>query len=314
MEDNVKWATEIIDQKLELEENEMMKPRFRKMGVIDIDRNEFDQNEENFKPPVNRNLANLKGEDRVRKTSVDLRKEIVDVGGIQNLIEIRKRRQERKKRMSQVVAPEPKPEEEEITGPISPETFLKAAVEGKMNIIERYLEDGGSPDTCDEFKRTALHRASLEGHVEIIKKLIDSGCSINFMDRLDSTAIHWACRGGKLDIVKLLQDNGAEINVKDKVRSTPLHVATRTGHADIVEHLIATGVDINSKDREGDTALHDAVRLNRYKIIKMLIIYGANMMTKNGDGKTPTDLVQQWQSDTREALVKRTNLGSEKQL
>ncbi|KAM4033372.1 ankyrin repeat domain-containing protein 2 [Anomaloglossus baeobatrachus] len=313
MEDNVKWATEIIDQKLELEkENEILKPRFRKIGVIDIDRNEL--NKENCKPPVNRNLTNLQDEDRVRKTSVDLRKEIVDIGGIENFIEIRKRRQERKKKKSQVVAPEPKPEVEEIIEPISADTFMKAAVEGKMNIIEKFLEDGGSPDTCDEFKRTALHRASLEGHIEIIKKLIDSGSTVNFRDRLDCTAVHWACRGGKLDVIKLLQDSGAEVNVKDKVLSTPLHVATRTGHPDIVEHLIATGVDINAKDREGDTALHDAVRLNRYKIIKMLIIYGANMMTKNWDGKTPTDLVQQWQSDTRDVLLKQPNSGSEKQL
>ncbi|XP_075468491.1 ankyrin repeat domain-containing protein 2 isoform X1 [Ascaphus truei] len=313
MEDEVKWATELIDQQLELEQkNEKGKPCYRKIGVIKIDAE--DLKKEKYNQPGNQSVAVLKGDERVRKTSVDLRREIIDVGGIQNLIELRKKRQERQKKKSQTIAPEPEPEPEEIAGPVSAETFLKAAVEGKMNIIEKFLHDGGSADTCDEFKRTALHRASLEGHTEIIKKLLDSGSSVNLRDRLDCTAIHWASRGGRMEVVKLLQDSGAEINLKDKLLSTPLHVATRTGHADIVEHLIATGVDINSKDREGDTALHDAVRLNRYRIIKMLIIYGANMMTKNADGKTPTDLVQQWQADTREALVKRTENGSEKQV
>nr|XP_047916484.1 ankyrin repeat domain-containing protein 2 isoform X6 [Anser cygnoides] len=187
-------------------------------------------------------------------------------------------------------------------GPVEPETFLRAAVQGKIRVIEKFLADGGPPDTCDEFHRTALHRSSLEGHTDILQKLLDSGATVDFRDRLDCTAVHWACRGGHLDAVKLLQDHGADLNLKDKLLSTPLHVATRTGHPDIVEHLIHCGVDINSPDREGDTALHDATRLSRYKIIKMLILHGADMMAKNQAGKTPTELVQQWQTDTRQAL------------
>uniref|UniRef100_A0A669PT47 Ankyrin repeat domain 2 n=1 Tax=Phasianus colchicus TaxID=9054 RepID=A0A669PT47_PHACC len=187
-------------------------------------------------------------------------------------------------------------------GPVEPEDFLRAAVQGKIRVIEKFLADGGPPDTCDEFHRTALHRSSLEGHMDILQKLLDSGATVDFRDRLDSTAVHWACRGGNLDAVKLLQDRGADLNLKDKLLSTPLHVATRTGHLDIVEHLIHCGVDINSPDREGDTALHDATRLSRYKIIKMLILHGADMMARNLAGKTPTDLVQQWQVDTRQAL------------
>ncbi|XP_029466017.1 ankyrin repeat domain-containing protein 2 isoform X2 [Rhinatrema bivittatum] len=231
-EEGIKGATRLTERKLELEEE-------------------------------------AEADERVRRTSLDLRREIIDIGGIQNLIELRKKRKERKIKRAKVAAPELRPQPEGITGPVDAETFLKAAVEGKIKIIQKFLEDGGSSDTCDEFKRTALHRASLEGHVDILQKLLDSRASINFTDRL---------------------------------LSTPLHVATRTGHADIVEHLIAAGVDVNAKDREGDTALHDAVRLNRYKIIKMLIICGANMMARNADGKTPTELVQEWQADTRKAL------------
>lgn len=35
-------------------------------------------------------------------------------------------------------------------GPVEPETFLRAAVQGNIRIIEKFLADGGPPDTCDE--------------------------------------------------------------------------------------------------------------------------------------------------------------------
>ncbi|XP_076981762.1 ankyrin repeat domain-containing protein 2 isoform X1 [Tamandua tetradactyla] len=255
----------------------------------------------------NLTVEKVKAQERVRKTSLDLRREIMDVGGIQNLIELRKRRKQ-KKREALAAPQEPPPEPEEITGPVEKETFLKAAVEGKTNVIEKFLADGGSADTCDEFHRTALHRASLEGYMEILEKLLESGATVDFQDRLDCTAMHWACRGGHLEVVKLLQSRGADANMRDKLLSTPLHVAVRTGQVEIVEHFLSQGPDINARDREGDSALHDAVRLNRYKIIKLLLLHGADMMAKNlvswfpQAGKTPTDLVQLWQTDTRHAL------------
>uniref|UniRef100_A0A670ZVA1 Ankyrin repeat domain 2 n=1 Tax=Pseudonaja textilis TaxID=8673 RepID=A0A670ZVA1_PSETE len=238
------------------------------------------------------------GQEKVRKSSVDLRKEILEVGGTEYLFKLHKKAKKKEEE-------KPEPEPEEITGPVAVEDFLKAAVQGRIQVVEKFLVDGGSPNTCDEFHRTALHRASLEGHTEIVEKLLDQGATIDFRDRLDCTAMHWACRGGHLAVVKLLQEKGANLKLKDKLLSTPLHVATRTGVADVVEHLINSGVDVNSRDREGDSALHDAVRLNRYKIIKMLILHGADMLAKNLAGKTPADLVQLWQADTREVLEKK---------
>nr|XP_023956204.1 ankyrin repeat domain-containing protein 2 isoform X2 [Chrysemys picta bellii] len=264
MEQGVKWATELIDQKLQ--EQERLESQAPEMppAVARMDTPELE--DEKRHGPVHWGIEGLKGQGRERKSSLDLRREIIHVGGIQYLFELRKTR---RKRREEKVAPEPEPEPEEIVGPVEEEAFLRAAVQGKIRVIEKFLGDGGSPDTCDE---------------------------------LDCTAVHWACRGGQLDAVKLLQDRGADLNLKDKLMSTPLHVATRTGQTEIVEHLINTGVDVNSRDREGDSALHDAVRLNRYKIIKMLILCGADMMAQNLAGKTPTDLVQLWQADTRQAL------------
>ncbi|POI30100.1 hypothetical protein CIB84_006148, partial [Bambusicola thoracicus] len=172
--------------------------------------------EEKRQGPRNRGIEAIKGQDRVRRSSVDLRREIIDVGSIQRLIELRKQRRKRREERAATPEPTPPPEPEEIEGPVEPEDFLRAAVQGKIRVIEKFLADGGSPDTCDEFHRTALHRSSLEGHMDILQKLLDSGATVDFRDRLDSAAVHWACRGGNLDAVKLLQDRGADLNLKDK--------------------------------------------------------------------------------------------------
>ncbi|XP_067393118.1 ankyrin repeat domain-containing protein 2 isoform X2 [Emydura macquarii macquarii] len=270
MEQGVKWATDLIDQKLAQEQEwERLQSQAPETPPVVARMDTPELQDEKRRGPVHWGIEGLKGQGRERKSSLDLRREIIGVGGLQYLIELRKTRRKRKEEKA---APEPEPEPEEIVGPVEEEAFLRAAVEGKLRVIEKFLGDGGSPDTCDEFHRTALHRASLEGHVEILHRLLERGAAVDFQDRLDCTALHWACRGGHLEAVKLLQDRGANLNLKDKLMSTPLHVATRTGQADIVEHLINAGVDVNSRDRAG---------------------------------KTPTDLVQLWQADTRQALERQ---------
>ncbi|XP_062320098.1 ankyrin repeat domain-containing protein 1 [Osmerus eperlanus] len=213
-----------------------------------------------------------------------------------NIMKLRKRRRERK-------APVYKePEPEIIPETVDQEMFLKAAMENKLPVVEKYLSDGGDPNVSDHFQRTALHKASSKGHVEIVKKLLEAGTSIENKDKLDATAVHWACRGGSLPALEILLNLGAKINSRDKLRSTPLHVAVRTGHHECAEHLIHCGADVNAKDRDGDTPMHDAVRINRFKMIRLLMMYGASLKTKNSDGKTPMDSVLAWQSGAKNLL------------
>ncbi|RXN06500.1 ankyrin repeat domain-containing 2-like protein [Labeo rohita] len=264
MDENILWATAVVDRRAAFDKRqEKRRARAQKLGILIVDASSVVV--EGGNESVNQSVANIQAEERVRKISSDLRREIVDLGGAENIIELRtKKNIKNKTAASKHLMDIP-------VGPVEPDEFLKAAAHGKMEVVEKFLEDGGDPNTCDEFRKTALHRAALENHAKIVEKLLDKGADINFKDRL---------------------------------LSSPLHVATRTGHSDVVQHLLTSGININAKDWEGDTALHDAVRLNRYKIVKLLILAGADMQIKNVEGVTATKQVKQWQFDTKETLEK----------
>uniref|UniRef100_A0A8C2DU71 Ankyrin repeat domain 2 (stretch responsive muscle) n=1 Tax=Cyprinus carpio TaxID=7962 RepID=A0A8C2DU71_CYPCA len=246
MDENILWATAVVDSRAALDKREEVQSLHcvlyaQRLNQSVMKRSEF----------------LMQAEEQVRKISSDLRREIVDLGGAENIIELRMK----KKIRNNTAAPK-----DPMDVPV--DEFLEAAAQGKMEVVEKFLEDGGDPNICDEFRKTALHRAALENHTKIVEKLLDKGADINFKDRLDCRAVHWACRGGSLSALKVLQDRGADINVRDK---------------------------------EGDTALHDAVRLNRYKIVKLLILAGADMQIKKCCKYRP---VKQWQFDTKETLEK----------
>nr|XP_046258802.1 ankyrin repeat domain-containing protein 1-like isoform X2 [Scatophagus argus] len=215
-----------------------------------------------------------------------------------NILQLRKRRRERK-------APFPKkhqPEPETLPETVDEQLFLTAAMDNKLPLVDKYLSDGGNPDAADHFQRTALHKASFKGHVEVMKRLLGAGATIEKRDKLEATAVHWACRGGSLAALQLLLEQGAKITYRDKLHSTALHVAVRTGHCECAEHLIHCGADVNAKDRDGDTPMHDAVRINRFKMIKLLMMYGASLHTKNCDGKTPMETLYSWQNGAKSLL------------
>ncbi|NXR93481.1 ANKR2 protein, partial [Hypocryptadius cinnamomeus] len=90
MELDVERAKELIEQKLaeeEKEEEEKLKgdgarepPAVERMNTPELE-------EEKRCGPRNWGLEAIKGQEKVRRSSVDLRREIIDVGSIQRLIE-----------------------------------------------------------------------------------------------------------------------------------------------------------------------------------------------------------------------------------
>ncbi|KAF3842105.1 hypothetical protein F7725_024056 [Dissostichus mawsoni] len=181
--------------------------------------------------------AEKKVQKRARMSS-DLHCEMLDLSMGENITDLCKRKKMIKKTCSPRVSAEIP-----VIEPMDTAELMKAARQGKLDVIDKYLDDGGNPNVHDE------------GHTLGVQR-------------------------GSLGVVKALRSKGADLNVRDKLYSTPLHVATRTGHTTIVEYLLSCCAKINCRDREGDTALHDAVHLNRYKIVNLLIDAGADTKIK----------------------------------
>ncbi|NXH39651.1 ANKR2 protein, partial [Dicaeum eximium] len=88
MELDVERAKELIEQKLAEEEKEEKlrgdgarePPAVERMNTPELE-------EEKHCGPRNWGLEAIKGQEKVRRSSVDLRREIIDVGSIQRLIE-----------------------------------------------------------------------------------------------------------------------------------------------------------------------------------------------------------------------------------
>ncbi|XP_043992944.1 ankyrin repeat domain-containing protein 1 isoform X2 [Gambusia affinis] len=254
-----------------------------------------------------RSLQELPGEGRASEEEVSVvalntdrsgRLKLETVDDLFNILQLRKRRKERKSSVFKKTEPEPEP----VPETVDEQLFLTAVMENKLPVVEKYLANRGNPNAADNFQRTALHKASFKGHVEVMRRLLEAGAALEQKDKLEATAVHWACRGGNLPALQLLLHQGAKFTSRDKLQSTPLHVAVRTGHCECAEHLIHCGADVNARDRDGDTPMHDAVRINRFKMIKLLMMYGASLSTKNSDGKTPMETLYSWQNGAKSLL------------
>lgn len=89
--------------------------------------------------------------------------------------------------------------------------LLEAAGNGKLNIVQFYINHGGD---------VRVH---------------------------DDQALIYAVQGGNLDIVKLLVDSGIPVNMNN---SDPLKAAVLYGHMNIVQYLLSKGESLVDKDRE----------------------------------------------------------------
>ncbi|XP_050311621.1 ankyrin repeat domain-containing protein 54-like [Anthonomus grandis grandis] len=100
-----------------------------------------------------------------------------------------------------------------------------------------------------------LVRAVSLNNTNEVKRMLDQGVSPNSMDNERRSALHVAVSKGYSEIVKLLLHYGADPNKRDMIQNTPLHLAACVHNLPIISMLINAKADVSCLDLHGRNPL-----------------------------------------------------------
>ncbi|GFR98462.1 ankyrin repeat protein [Elysia marginata] len=164
-------------------------------------------------------------------------------------------------------------------------------------------KDEKVPETC---LQAALLKAAEEGKKQIVQLLLTNGVCVKGRSETGSLALIAAAKHGYLDIVKLLIKKGAPVNGKDSSGKTALMAAVEKSCCSALITFLLEGckADVNLQDDEGKTALMLAVEQWDYETVQILFLgndeikdYNCDEDIKDKEGHTALDLARMNGSD-----------------
>ena len=94
-----------------------------------------------------------------------------------------------------------------------------------------------------EDSRCSLHEAASLGKVDIVQKWLDEGIEVDFKDDIARTPLMEAAISGCLEVAKLLVGRGANIHARDEECWTPLAYAIYNRNFEFAQIMIDHGAD-----------------------------------------------------------------------
>lgn len=95
---------------------------------------------------------------------------------------------------------------------------------------------------------TPLHAAAWSGRIDAVEKLIEEGADVNARDEFGDTPLHAAVIQGREDVARLLISKGADPDAKDKSGWTPALTAELKQDADFKTMLVSATLNDGSEE------------------------------------------------------------------
>jgi ankyrin repeat protein len=166
--------------------------------------------------------------------------------------------------------------------------FLRAAREGREEIVREFLAAGMNAGVANERGETAVACAAAGGHGHVVALLLSRGAPPNAGSAEGETALLNAAQSGDAQSVSALLAAGADGRARDRSGLTPLAAAVLAGHAAVVELLA------DSSAESLDHALQLAAVKGHTAVMSVLMDRGASYLAAGADGRTPMMFAAQY--------------------
>jgi ankyrin repeat protein len=167
--------------------------------------------------------------------------------------------------------------------------LLKAAGDGRRDIVKYLLSKGADANGHDTEGQHALYGAAGRGFDDVVEVLIQAGADVNAPNNQGNRALGAAVGGGHFDVAEILLKAGAKVDATDDYGITTLMAASSICNVDAIRFLVKAGAKVNNVTQleyGGSTPLTTAVTVGQTECVKELLAQGANPSLKMKDGAT----------------------------
>lgn len=171
--------------------------------------------------------------------------------------------------------------------------FVRAAGEGRREVVELYLRAGMPVDAQGRNQYTALAEAATSGELRVIQLLCDYGADPDIKTVGGNSALRMASFTPHLEAVRMLVDCGADLNSVGAYGKTPAQSLNHNRSANyekvdaVTLYLVTKGASPDIPDLFGNSLLHDIAAYGRSSLMAEVLPYSNDINQPDGNGMTP---------------------------
>jgi ankyrin repeat protein len=178
------------------------------------------------------------------------------------------------------------------------EGILRAAHDGKADMIQRLVAEGADVNTRDAKGRTPIHVAAFASHDDALSALAAAGADMNALENRAYDVVTIAAVADDPDLMSLAIELGNDPGLTTSpYDGTALIAAAHLGHVEVVRRLIKAGAPLDHINNLHWTAVMEAVVLgdggpDHLAVLDALLAAGADRTLPDRDGVTPLEHAQ----------------------